>query len=88
MREHKALAATAALLLLGGMAFCQPGYADGVELRVYDREHRDYHQWNTDEDGRYRSYLQERHEPYREYRVIGRDHQRAYWKWRHERRDD
>lgn len=88
MRKHQTTAAVATLLLFGGMAFCQAGFADGVEVRVYDREHHDYHQWNANEDGVYRSYLLERHEPYREYRVQGREHQRAYWRWRHERRDE
>src|ERR1700736_4264747 len=38
-----------------------------VQVRVYDRDHRDYHNWNDREDHAYRGYLTERHRPYREY---------------------
>jgi hypothetical protein len=87
MHKHQKTTAAAAVLLFGSLAFCQSGYADGVEVRVYDREHHDYHQWNAGEDTVYRSYLEGRHEPYREYRLLPQEHQRAYWKWRHERPD-
>ena len=52
--------------------------------RYYDRDHRDYHEWNDGEDRRYRVYLGERHRDYREFRLTTRRQQNDYWRWRHE----
>src|ERR1700726_5164843 len=59
----------------------------GIQVRVYDRDHRDYHNWDDREDRAYRGYLTEQHRSYREYNnQRGRD-QRRYWKWRHNHPD-
>jgi hypothetical protein len=55
---------------------------------VYDRDHRDYHVWNSREDGEYRRYLAERHRRYLTYARLRREQQRAYWRWRHTHRDE
>ena len=52
-------------------------------VRIYDDDHRDWHQWNRDEDVQYRRYLGERHEDYREYSKLKPDEQKDYWNWRH-----
>ncbi|HEX3702780.1 MAG TPA: hypothetical protein VHU82_05585 [Vicinamibacterales bacterium] len=54
------------------------------EHRVYDRAHRDYHNWNKDEDHVYREYLEQHHRRYRVFSRLTRAQQRAYWQWRHE----
>lgn len=59
----------------------------GVQIRVYDRDHRDYHNWDDREDRSYRQYLNEQHRSYREYAHQNRSRQRAYWHWRHEHPD-
>src|SRR5690242_15850146 len=38
-----------------------------VQVRVYDRDHRDYHNWDDHEDHAYRRYLTARHRTYRAY---------------------
>lgn len=59
----------------------------GIQVRVYDRDHRDYHNWDDREDRAYRGYLTERHQNYREYnRQNGRE-QKRYWKYRHNHPD-
>jgi hypothetical protein len=58
-----------------------------VQVRVYDRDHRDYHNWDDREDHAYRGYLVEQH---RSYRAYDRQHyrvQRHYWNWRHSHPD-
>jgi hypothetical protein len=58
-----------------------------VQVRIYDRDHKDYHNWDDREDHAYRGYLTEQH---REYRAYGRQSHRAqknYWKWRHDHPD-
>jgi hypothetical protein len=52
--------------------------------RIYDSEHRDYHNWDQREDEVYRHWLGERHEAYVDFERLERKQQRAYWKWRHE----
>ena len=56
------------------------------ERRMYDRTHRDYHNWNGDEDRVYREYLRERHRRYLAFSRMNGRQQRAYWQWRHEHR--
>jgi hypothetical protein len=55
--------------------------------RYYDRNHRDYHEWNDREDRSYRVYLGERHRDYREFRLTTRREQSNYWNWRHSHPD-
>jgi hypothetical protein len=58
--------------------------------RVYDPVHKDYHQWNQDEDRRYREWYTETHhdKKYREYGHLDRRDRDAYWNWRHSHGDD
>ena len=57
------------------------------KLRVYDAKHKDYHDWNENEDRAYRQYLNERHEDYRDFQKMDRDRQQDYWNWRHDHPD-
>jgi hypothetical protein len=52
--------------------------------RVYDRDRRDYHVWDSGENRAYRQYLAERHLRYVRYARQQRVQQSAYWHWRHE----
>lgn len=56
--------------------------------RVYDREHKDYHDWNDEEEKTYRQYLDEQHRDYHDFSKENRKNQNDYWKWRHEHTDD
>ena len=56
---------------------------DHHDRRYYDRDGRDYHTWNGDEDRAYRVYLGEQHRDYREFRRVKPVQQREYFKWRH-----
>jgi hypothetical protein len=58
-----------------------------VQVRVYDRDHRDYHNWDDHEDRAYRSYLAAQHRSYREYHRQHHRVQRHYWNWRHSHPD-
>jgi hypothetical protein len=80
-------------LLLAGAIFAPtaviaaPRPQEGVQVRIYDRDHRDYHNWNDREDHAYRGYLVERHQTYRAYNDQRARDQRNYWKWRHNHPD-
>jgi hypothetical protein len=59
----------------------------GVQVRIYDRDHRDYHNWDDREDRAYRRYLADQHRSYREYHRQHYRTQRHYWNWRHSHPD-
>jgi hypothetical protein len=58
------------------------------QKRVYDRSHKDYHNWDDNEDRTYHQYFTENHGEYRDYSKLKRKDQDAYWNWRHEHGDD
>ena len=53
--------------------------------RYYDREHRDWHNWDDHEARAYRHWLMEerREHRYQEYARLRRQRQAEYWRWRH-----
>lgn len=57
--------------------------------RIYDRQHKDYHQWNDNEDRTYRQWHSEtrKGKDYRDYNQLNRKEQNSYWNWRHEHGD-
>jgi hypothetical protein len=55
--------------------------------RYYDREHKDYHEWNEQEEQAYKRFLQEKHREYHEWSKASRREQQEYWNWRHEHHD-
>lgn len=56
---------------------------DHHEKRYYDRNGKDYHTWNNNEDRAYRQYLGEQHRDYREFNRTNRSQQQQYFTWRH-----
>src|SRR5258708_2883337 len=81
-------------LLLAGVALIAPvaGNADERyvrrERRYYDKDGRDYHQWNDHENRAYRLYLGEQHRNYSEFRRERAERQREYFLWRHRHPDN
>ncbi len=51
--------------------------------RYYDRDARDWHEWNEHENRAYRRYWEEKRERQREWARLKREQQRDYWRWRH-----
>lgn len=84
---------TALSLVLSALGLLTVGCAEhrgyGYGARVYDPYYSDYHAWSPDEDRYYHTWYGEtyRDRPYRDYRHIRRDDQRAYWNWRHQHGD-
>ena len=76
-----------ALLLSGSLLTPVVSFAE--VRRYYDRDRRDYHEWNDHEGRAYRHWLMEerREQRYREYRRLKAQQQRDYWRWRHEHSD-
>lgn len=61
---------------------------DHHDRRYYDREGKDYHTWNTNEDRAYRQYLVEQHRDYREFYRVNHNQQQEYFTWRHAHPDN
>jgi len=76
------LAATIAAPIVASAAMA-PREAASIQIRFFDRSHRDYHVWNDSEDRSYRQYLIERHRRYLAFQRQRRAEQTAYWRWRH-----
>lgn len=88
MRRFLILSALVLSTTLIGPAVARAGDGDHHDKRYYDRDGRDYHTWNNNEDRAYRAYLQEQHQDYREFRIVRRPQQQQYFRWRHEHPDN
>lgn len=56
-------------------------------IRVYDGEHRDWHNWDDREEHQYRIYIGESHQDYREFNRLNDREKGEYWNWRHNHPD-
>src|ERR1700736_5788885 len=60
---------------------------DKDQNRVYDRSHKDYHNWDANEDRSYRHYLGDKHKKYCPFTEENAKEQTSYWNWRHSHPD-
>lgn len=58
------------------------------EKRYYDKQGKDYHTWNSNEDRAYRQYLTDQHSDYRDFNKVNRGQQQQYFTWRHTHPDN
>jgi hypothetical protein len=59
-----------------------------VQIRVYDRQHKDYHNWNDNENRAWGQYLQENHKKSHEFTKANKREQSRYWNYRHSHPDN
>jgi hypothetical protein len=71
-------------VLFTGAMVMFTGCAASVGYRVYDPYRSDYQVWSPSEGVYYRQWVDLNHRPYRDFRRLPREDQRAYWTWRHE----
>ena len=55
--------------------------------RYYDKGHKDYHNWDANEDRSYQRYQTQHHER-RAFVQLSTRQQTVYWKWRHSNPDN
>ena len=69
--------------LIAPMAIKANAAPQGVSVRVYDRDHKDYHNWDDREDRSYQLFRGD----HPKYNVVftktKHNQQREYWTWRH-----
>jgi len=102
MKIHKGMRILSSMILMGALAAPlamraqdhdrddhHDKYDRSKNQHIYDRDHRDYHNWNTDEDRNYRQWYTQSHgnKRYREYSRLNHHDQEAYWNWRHQHGD-
>jgi ABC-type nickel/cobalt efflux system permease component RcnA len=101
MKIHKGMRILSSMLLMGALAAplgIQAQERDehhdrddrDKNQRIYDRDHKDYHNWNDDEDRNYRQWYSQKYNgrEYREYSRLNKRDQSAYWNWRHQHGDN
>jgi hypothetical protein len=82
-RYLSALFLTAAIAVSGPIAVAATPQEASAQVRVYDANHHDYHNWDEREDRAYRGYLTEHHMEYHAYDKESHKQQSNYWNWRH-----
>lgn len=67
----------------------EDNHRDKKQKRVYDRSHKDYHNWDANEDRAYREFLVDQHIVYRDFskRKRNQQEQDEYGNWRHDHPD-
>jgi hypothetical protein len=60
----------------------------GVSIRIYDRDHKDYHDWDDREGRAYERYRHDHPEFKVEFRKNNSRRQTEYWRWRHGHPDE
>jgi hypothetical protein len=89
---HRAHRYVASLFLTAALAapvsmIAAPVPQDGVQVRVYDRDHKDYHNWDDHERHAWGVFLTDNHRKDHEYAHANRKEQSEYWNWRHSHPD-
>lgn len=54
------------------------------QKRIYDSQHKDYHNWDNNEDKEWRQYQSTEHLKYHDYSKANKKEQSNYWNWRHQ----
>ena len=87
-RYFASLVLTAALAApLSMMAAPVPQKAS-VQVRVYDSNHKDYHNWDDNENHAWGQYLADNHKKSHDFKKANKTEQSQYWNWRHDHQDD
>jgi len=58
-----------------------------VQVRVYDKDHKDYHNWDDRENAAWGRFLAEKHRKEHEFAKANEKEQAEYWNWRHSHPD-
>ena len=59
-----------------------------AEQRYYDRDRKDYHEWNEGERKAYKHWLEaERKAKYHDWKKANKREREEYWRWRHDHAD-
>ena len=69
--------------LIAPMAVKANAVPQGISVRVYDRDHKDYHNWDDREDHSYQQFRGDHPKYNVTFGKAKHNQQREYWTWRH-----
>ena len=81
--RRKCLFLFLAVGLIAPMGLRANAVPQGVSVRVYDRDHKDYHNWDDRENKSWGVYLSDNHKKDHEFSKSSMREQSNYWNWRH-----
>jgi hypothetical protein len=90
-RAHRYIASLflTAVLAVPALIMAAPVPPDAaVQVRVYDKNHKDYHNWDDNENRAWGQYLTENHKNPHEFSKANKKEQSQYWNWRHAHPDN
>jgi hypothetical protein len=86
-RSISSLLLAAALMAPVAIVAAPGANDDGVQVRVYDSGHKDYHNWDDHENNTWGVYLNNNHKKNHEFSKSSKREQSNYWNWRHSHPD-
>jgi hypothetical protein len=87
MHRYLAVFFLGAALLAPISVLADDDHANRQTKRYYDKDARDWHQWNDNEDHAYRQFLTENHKKDHDFTKASRVEKRDYFNWRHDHPD-
>jgi hypothetical protein len=69
------------------MAAPAPQESRRAQVRVYDKQHKDYHNWDDNENRAWGQYLTDNHRNPHEFSKANKREQSKYWNYRHSHPD-
>jgi hypothetical protein len=73
--------------LIAPMAIVANAAPQGISVRVYDRDHKDYHNWDDREQSSYMTFRSDHPKYNATFTKTHRGQQKEYWTWRHSHPD-
>jgi hypothetical protein len=86
-RVFASLILAAALMAPVSILAASKPQRDSVTVRVYDRDHKDYHNWDDNENRAWGVFLTSNHRKQHEFSKANKKEQSEYWNWRHSHPD-
>lgn len=74
---------TAALAAPAALLAAPVPQEDRDQHRVYDKQHKDYHNWDDNENRAWGRYQTQHHKSSHEFSNANKREQSQYWNWRH-----
>ena len=81
------VAALAAPVSIRAIPAAQEDHKQDEHKRVYDKQHKDYHNWDDNENRAWGNFLTENHRDSHEFAKSNKKEQSEYWNWRHSHPD-
>jgi hypothetical protein len=86
-RIFASLILTAALMAPVTILAASKPQSDSITVRGYDKDHKDYHNWDDNENRAWGVFLTTNHRKQHEFSKSSKKEQSEYWNWRHSHPD-